>query len=185
MARLDHHERYVALMKQLDSCVSSLGFILRSGTTVSGETKLVTFVLETMLVDAGTWAEVSSETINNRVCLHHLESLIRGLDEHQNGVKYKDLDVKYQQALGGSTEDAIQKFVLASSPENKQILLKGMYNLLVKMADPSFEGEQKFDTINEYLVNMVNELDELWFDQFPAIPLWNAEPTYQVVKRMV
>ena len=79
---VDTQARLTWLMMQLEGC---LNFVLNVGgstvKSIDGNTRLVDYVTETLMVPLTEWEEYSTNTLSDNVQLRHLQSLFMSLEE--------------------------------------------------------------------------------------------------------
>jgi hypothetical protein len=184
MVEVDLDLRYLRLMKQLEDCVAFLNSFLSSTSSMNGETKLCSFIVEAMLVSPQAWKEISCASIDREVCLKHIKSLITGMDERQNGGEFYKLDSKYREQLSPEHVELLK--LLVHKADNITLVLQALKDMMDMLSSPLYTAPSL--KANLYYVGSGDELAGCaWYDQyFPeSIGIENILETFRAINNML
>ena len=105
---VDTQHRLLRMQGQLEGLLAFASSLAGgAGSGVSADTPIESFVLETLLVEPGRWAEASTPTLARFGRLCHLRCLLRGCAERLHGDPLDEVRSAYRGALDAGTQRAI------------------------------------------------------------------------------
>jgi hypothetical protein len=164
-SEVDIDHRRALLTSQLEDCVTFLANSSSQGTSLDGETKLETYLLNTLLLSPQRWAEMSCPTLSAQVRLCHLKALLDGLEERRfGGDPLRDLPARFRAApLEPAHQAALRRAWDRATPEEGQELVDVMREFLLQQFVPAGEsGSMYGTTLFNYL--QWSEYRPAWFD---------------------
>jgi hypothetical protein len=181
---IDTETRLLMLEQQLEECVAFIGSAGSAGR-LNGDTKLASFVLDTLLIDESRWAEMACPTVTNAVCLRHIKAVINGINERKNsGDVFHDLPSMYREELSEAQLEALRK--CAQSAGNLQMLVTALFDFIMMLKTASYNFDA-YIFANLFDIGDGSLYDEQWYhDSFPRdIMNTQSYATYTALRGML
>ena len=203
---MDTQQRLHALLELLEHAIGLLGALgaAASGAGVAGEAageagggggggggggdgggtpgmRLRDFALRALLLPAAVWAEASTPTIEQQVCLCHLQSLLLALEDGGLGRKpEEDVHPKYREALPPGMAEALAAPALRPSE-----LLPALHDLMRdQLGSPTWPEAASLKTYLQYASEADLEEQDWYAAGFPEeLELRHTVATFLLLKQ--